>query len=418
MVSAPLVALLGMIAFASASIVFALAETALFSLGKWRAKHLAEKNPGAGSIVLRLLDTPRETLAAIVLGNTLANTAILAIALWLSIGAEETDPTWTVIGTFALILFGCEVGPKTLAVRMPEEWAIRLAHPLSIYVRSLSPLLRVVQRAVDKAVRTIVPKSFTPMAPATDADYQELLDLAFQQGTLGQSEKEIILEIISLDQQTVGDVMSSRSQMTAIPYDLSTEELTAVAREHKHTRLPLYRGDADTIVGVLNTRNLLLSPDVDLEDAVEVPSFVPESMNLLTLFQSLQRQRRGMAIVVDEYGGTAGVVTVQDILEEMIGKIRSEGETPGMMLEHLGPGSWRVKGEMLIEEFRREHPQLPEREDVDTLSGLFVALHEVVPNEGETTRCGELRMTATEVTERRVLELEIVRLGANRGASN
>lgn len=411
MVSAPLVALLGMIAFACASIVFALAETALFSLGKWRAKHLAEKNPGAGATVLRLLDAPRETLAAIVLGNTLANTAILAIALWMSIGAEETDPTWTIIGTFALILFGCEVGPKTLAVRMPEEWALRLAHPLSWFVRSCSPVLRLVQNAVDKIVRAMVPKSFKPMAPATDEDYQELLDIAYQQGTLGQSEKEIILEIISLDQQTVGDVMSSRSQMTAIPYDLSHDDLVAAAREHKRTRIPLFRGDAETIVGVLNTRNLLLGPDVDLEDAIEFPSFVPESMNLLTLFQSLQRQRRGMAIVVDEYGGTAGVVTVQDILEEMIGKIRAEGETPGMMVEHLGPNQWLVKGEMLIEEFKREHPELPEREDVDTLGGLFVALHEVVPEEGESTRCGTLLLTATEVTERRVLELKIERAG-------
>jgi putative hemolysin len=408
--SAPLVALMGMIGFACASFVFALAESALFSLGKWRAKHLAQESPAAGGQVLRLLEQPRDLLAAIVLGNTCSNTALMAIALWMSFGAGETDPTWTIVGTFVLILFGCEVVPKTLAVRMPERWALQLAAPLTFFVGLIAPSLRFVQRLTDALVNRFLPQNIKPMTVATDEDYHELLDVAYQQGALAQSEKEIILEIINLDQQTVGDVMSARSQMTAIPYDTSVAEMVEVAREHKHTRLPLYKDTPDTIVGVLNTRNLLLSPDCDLEDAVEFPSFVPESMNLLTLFQSLQRQRRGMAIVVDEYGGTAGVVTVQDILEEMIGKIRAEGEAHSFMMERTGAGRWRVNGEMLLEEFRAEHPNLPEHEDVDTLGGLLVALKEVVPAEGESAEHAGLKLRATEVTERRVVELEIERL--------
>jgi len=405
--SAPLVALLGMIGFGSASFVLALAESALFSLGKWRARHLAREEPGAGEQVMRLLQAPRDLLASIVFGNTCSNTAIVAIALWLCFGAGETDPTGTVLATFALILLGCEVVPKTLAVRMPERWALQLAKPITLYVRLLAPYLRSVQKITDVLLRRLVPRHIKPMTMTTDEDYQELLDLAHQQGALGQSEKEIILEIISLDKQTAGDVMTPRSQMTVIPYDLPVERMIEVAREHKHTRLPLYRDTPDQIVGVLNARNLLLDPEGDFEYAVEVPSFVPESMNLLTLFQSLQRQRRGMAIVVDEYGGTAGVVTVQDILEEMIGKIRSEGEPQAFMMERLGQGRWRVNGEMLLEEFRAEYPDLPENEDVDTLGGLMVALMEVVPEEGATTEYAGLRLKATEVTERRVMELEI-----------
>jgi len=231
---------------------------------------------------------------------------------------------------------------------------MRVARPLTWLVGATVPFLRAVQRSTDLLVSSLVPASIQPMTATNDQDYHELIDEAYQQGTIARSEKEIILEIISLDQQIVGDVMSTRSQMSAVPYDLPKEELVAAAREIRHSRLPLYRDSADNIVGVLKTRNLLLDPDVDLEDAIEFPSFVPESMNLLTLFQSLQRQRRGMAIVVDEYGGTAGVVTVQDILEEMIGKIRSEGEAHEFMVERLGPGHWRVNGEMLLEEFRSE----------------------------------------------------------------
>ncbi|MGB0578194.1 MAG: hemolysin family protein [Limisphaerales bacterium] len=407
---APLVALLGMVGFAAASFVFALAESALFSLGKWRAKHLADEHPGAGGQILELLNSPRDLLAAIVFGNTCANTALVAIALWMAYGAEDTDPTWTIVGTAALILFGCEVVPKTLAVRMPERWALQLAGPMTIFVRLIAPSLRFVQELTDAIVSRVMPKSVKPMTMTTDADYQELLDVAYQQGALAQSEKEIILEIISLDQQAVGDAMSSRSQMACIPYDIPVSEMVQAARDHKHTRLPMYKDTPEMIVGVLNTRNLLLDPDGDLEHAIEFPSFVPESMNLLTLFQSLQRQHRGMAIVVDEYGGMAGVITVQDILEEMIGKIRNEGEAHAFMIERTGRGQWRVNGEMLLEEFRAEYPDLPETEEVDTLGGLLVSLFEVVPNEGDSITYEGLKMTATEVTERRVRELEIERI--------
>lgn len=411
MTLAPVVALLGTVGFAGASFVFALAESALFSLGKWRARHLAAEDPVRGGQVLQLLERPRDLLAAIVLANTLSNIALMAIALWFSFTAGAAGGVWTIVATFALILFGCEVVPKTLAMRMPEQWSLRLAGPLTLLVGAISPFLQKVERSTDALVGRLVPATVKPLTGTTDEDYQELIDLAYQQGTLARSEKEIILEIISLDQQTVGDVMSSRSQMSAIPYDLPKEELIAAAREIRHTRLPLYKDSADHLVGVLNTRNLLLDPDVDLEDAIEFPSFVPETMNLLTLFQSLQRQRRGMAIVVDEYGGTAGVVTVQDILEEMIGKIRAEGEAHEFMVERLGTGRWRVNGEMLLEEFRAEHPDLAEHDDVDTMGGLLVALKEVVPAAGESAVYGGLKLTAVNVTDRRVLELDVERLG-------
>ncbi len=162
--------------------------------------------------------------------------------------------------------------------------------------------------------------------------------MAYQQGALAQSEKEIILQIISLDRRTAREVMKPRSQMAAISDDLSVEEMIAAARKYKHRRLPIYDETPDTIVGILNTRALLLDPQIDLADAIEFPSFVPETMNLLQLFKSLQRQQRGLAIVLDEFGGTAGIVTMEDILEEVIGQIQGEAEAEGFVMEKLGSG--------------------------------------------------------------------------------
>jgi len=193
--------------------------------------------------------------------------------------------------------------------------------------------------------------------------------------------------------------------MAAISDDLSVEEMIAAARKYRHRRLPIYDENADTIVGILNTRALLLDPQIDLVDAIEFPSFVPESMNLLQLLKSLQRQQRGLAIVLDEFGGTAGIVTMEDILEEMVGKLRGEGEPERFLIEKLGPGRWRLNGLLRLDDFRREYPALGEVPEVETMGGLMLTLLDVVPNPGETATFRGLKLTAQATDERRVREL-------------
>lgn len=411
---APFIAWLGVLGFAAASFFFALAETALFSLGKWRARQLAERSPGLGGSVAALLNEPQDLLATIVLGNTLANSGLVGIALWMSLDVKGAHLGLTLVGTFVLILLGCEVVPKTLAVRMPEAWALRVAGPMTLLVRFTRPLRQVAQRGNEALLRLVVPQSVKPASAVSEADYRELVELAFQQGTLAASEKEIILQIIQLDRRTAKDVMRPRARMAAIPDDLPLEEMIAAARKFGHERLPLYDESPDTIVGILNCRALLLEPNGDLADAIEFPSFVPESMNLLQLLSALQRQRRGLAIVMDEFGSTAGLVTMEDILEAIVGEIRSEGEAPGFVMEQLGPGRWRVNGTMRVEDFRREYPDLGVVPGVDTMGGLLVALKEVVPLAGESATLGKVRLTAHVADERRVREvlIELVKGGA------
>jgi len=154
---------------------------------------------------------------------------------------------------------------------------------------------------------------------------------------------------------------------------------------------------------------LLLNPQIDLAEAIEFPSFVPESMNLLKLLVAFQRQQRGIALVVDEFGGTAGVVTMEDILEQVVGDIRSEAETPGFIMEKLGANRWRVSGAMNVADFRREYPDVGEV-DVETMGGLLVSLLEVVPTSGESATFRGLKLTAQVVDERVVRELMVERL--------
>jgi CBS domain containing-hemolysin-like protein len=397
--------------FAGASFFFALAETALFSLSKWQARQLAEHHPGAGKIVAQLLERPQDLLATLALGNTFANAAMLAVALRMVFNAHWTLAL-TMLTLLVLTLLGCEVLPKTLAVRQPERWALRVAWLMLIFEKITAPLHRVAQQLNAAILKIITPQTAPPqgVGALTDAEYQELLEMAYRQGTLDESEKEIILQIISLDQRTVRDVMRPRAGMACISDDATIEEMIAAAKRFKHRRLPIYDETPDTIVGILNTRALLLDPKIDLADAIEFPSFVPETMNLLQLFKSLQKQQRGLAIVLDEFGGTAGLVTMEDILGQLVGKIRTETQPEGLVMEKLAPDRWRVSGTMRLDDFRREFPALGNVDEVETMGGLLAYLLGVVPAAGESAMFRGLKLTAEAADERRVRKLIVQRV--------
>lgn len=413
----PPLAIVGIVVFAGASFFFALAESALFSLGKWRAQQLVEQSPELGEKVVRLLKSPHDLLATIVLGNTLANAGLVSTLLWvqLSHGWPLDAAIAGIASVFLLILVGCEVFPKTLAVRAPETWSLRLVRSMIVLQAAIRPLREIAQQVNVVILRAVVPKSIQPKTSLSEEEYQELIEMAYQQGSLAQTEKEIILQIVSLDRRTAKDVMKPRSQMACLPDDLPVNEMIAAAKKHKHRRLPLYDETPDTIIGILNTRVLLLNPEGDLAEAIEFPSFVPETMNLLQLFKSFQRQQRGLAIVLDEYGGTAGLVTMEDILEEVVGELHSEGEPGGFLLERMTEGRWRVNATMRLDDFRREYPELGDVPEVDTMGGLLMTQLGVVPAEGESAVYDGLRLTAASVDERRVRELIVEVIGKRGG---
>ena len=390
---------------AACSFFFALAESALFALGRFRARRMLEDNPEHGRKLAPLFNDPEDLVATLAFGNTLANATLIGLVVWILARSYRNE---FLTGAIALvvILVGCEVIPKALGVRAPEFWSLRTSAAVNIFLRLTRPIRRIAQAINSTLLRLVIPKSIKSQPVISDEEYQDLLSIAQQQGALGKAEKDMILQILALDKRTAGDVMNPRSQISCISDDLSKEEMLEAARRIKHTRIPIYDETPDTIVGVLNARAFLLNPSADLEEVIEFPSFVPQSMNLLHLLRSLQRQQRGIAIVLDEFGGTAGLVTMQDILEETLGRFgRKDSSKP--VVERLAAGKWRVSGLCTIDEFRREYPTFPENDEVDTMSGLMVARMEYVPTAGETVSLDGLKFTATQVNERRVLEMEV-----------
>jgi putative hemolysin len=396
--------------FAGASFFFALAETAFFSLGKWQVQQMTARHPIAGKIVARMLKRPQDLLATLALGNTFANAAMVAIALRLVYSSHWTVILLTMTALLVLTLLVCEVFPKTLAVRRPERWALRVGWLLLIFQKLCTPVYRAAQWLNSVFLKKSARQGNTLAPTLTDAEYQELLDMAYRQGTLAESEKEIILQIISLDRRTASDVMRPRTGMACISDEATVGEMISSARQYKHRRLPIYDETPDTIVGILNARALLLDPAIDLSEVIEFPSFVPETMNLLQLFQSLQKQHRGLAVVLDEFGGVAGLVTMDDILAQLVGKISNAAQVEGFVMEKISAGRWRVNGTTRLDDFRREYPALGGADEVETMGGLLTHMLGVVPNAGDSATFHDLKFTAQIVDERRVRELLVQRL--------
>ena len=337
---------------------------------------------------------------------SLLNASIIAICIIMDFGHFSLYIMFLLI----IIYFSCVVISKILAFKYNDTWEKFFANPVSAILCLAKPLSMMSESLSQKIMHVFITKRLEPDTANSAEEFAELIDLAYQQGVIERSEREILNEIIKLDQKTAEEVMKPRSEMVCIEDTSDLSNMISYSKDHKHTRIPIYNDTPDNVVGILNTRKLLLSPDDDVSEAIEFPSFVPSTMNLMNLLQSLQKQRRGLAIVLDEFGGTAGLITIEDILEELVGEMREEGEQIEFTVEKLHWNRWRVNGTLPIEDFQNVIPELKAVPEVDTMGGLFAALNEVVPKTGESVKHCSLELTVVSADERRVKELIVKRI--------
>ena len=348
--------------------------------------------------------------SSLVLIASLLNASIMAIFIVSLMQVINLYFMFVYCILLTFIVFLCVLIPKILASKYFEPWESLLTKPVLLILRLAKPLGMMSEFICEKIMHALIPKNFEPDEITSEEEFAELIDLAYQQGVIERSEREILNEIIKLDQKTAEEVMKPRSDMVCIEDTSDLSNMISFSKKHNHTRVPIYNETPDNVVGILNTRKLLLSPDDDVSEAIEFPSFVPSTMNLMNLLQSLQKQRRGLAIVLDEFGGTAGLITIEDILEELVGEIREEGEQIEFTVEKLHWNRWRVNGALPIEDFQKVVPELKAVPEVDTMGGLVAALNEVVPKTGESLKYCALELTVVSADERRVKELIVKRL--------
>ena len=400
--------------------VLALAETAFTRVSRIRLRALDEEGDKRARRVLRLLEHPEQTLNTIlllVLGCQMIGATILGTVLEPSLGAAGIA-----IGIFVEIfvvftLF--EVVPKTFALQHSERTALAIS-PLLVSVTGFWPL-RVLSRLFIGFANIVLPGEGMRSGPfTTEADILTMADVAAEEDSIETEERELIHSIFEFGDTVVREVMLPRTDMVAVEADATVDDAIETAISAGKSRLPAYEDTTDNIAGLVFLKDLVARSSSGhgaepVRESLRSAHFVPESKRVAELLREMQTEKFHMAIVVDEYGGTAGLVTMEDLLEEIVGEITDEYDVPEPAVERLADGSLRVPGRTPIDEVNELlDVELPQ-EEWDTVGGLVFNTLGHVPTEGECLQVDGLEFCAERVQGQRIVSVTITRLVAPRG---
>jgi len=401
------------------SAFFSSSEIAMFSLPAHRTEALVEDGvPGARTLKALKAD-PHRLLVTILVGNNLVNIAMSSIAtgllgFYLSRGQAVLAATFGI--TAIVLLFG-ESAPKSYAVENTESWALRISKPLKLAEKVLLPLILLfdyLTRIVNKITggRSAIETSYV-----TREEIQDIIETGEREGVLDEEEREMLQRTLRFNDTIAKEVMTPRLDMTAVAKDSSIREALETAIQSGHARLPVYEGSLDNVIGVVHIRDLVrdldygekFADDIVLEELIEPTLHVPESKNVDDLLTEMRAERLHMVIVIDEFGTTEGLVTMEDLTEEIVGEIlEGEEEEP---IEYIGDDTVTVKGEVNIEEVNEAlELELPEGEEFETIAGFIFNRAGRLVEEGETITFEGVEIRIEQVENTRIMKARIVKL--------
>ncbi|MEI6083003.1 MAG: hemolysin family protein [Verrucomicrobiota bacterium] len=403
--------LLGLCLVSSA--FFSAAEIALFALSKLQVRRLRQEHPARGQLISELLDRSQRLLSAILFGNTLVNiaAAVAGYDILRRIVPAHADALSVPVMTLLILVCG-EVSPKAIVIRHPEFFAIRLAPLIDFFERATRQVRRSFESLSAFIVRSIERLSYFAgrkargSEPTTD-EYRTLLHVSERAGIVRREERDMVNKILALDKMQVREIMTPRLDMQCLEDSLTPAQMIETLRTYKHRRVPIIHDSADTVEGMLNVKEFLVDPHRELDEVVELPNFIPDTMSVGKLLKSFRKQEHPVAIVVDEYGGTQGMVTLEDILEEIVGEIEDEFDASEVLIQHLGDRRWLINGKARLEYVNSQCGLHLEADGVETIAGWMIAELGSLPKDGDRVQIAGVRITARKVVKNRVRELEL-----------
>jgi putative hemolysin len=414
---------------------FVAAEIALVTLRRTRADQLAEEGRRGARTVRRLTDDPTRFLAVVQIGVTFVgflSSAFAAIVFadplgkWLgqlSVPQGISDAIAVVVVTILLaaytIVFG-ELVPKSLALAHTDRAALSLAGPIDVIGRLLSPIVSLLTWTTRHVARGLGGEITARQAQISSEELRMIVERGGEQGLLEAEEEQMISAVIELGERKVHEIMVPRTEMTALPITATIDEVIDTFIREGHSRVPVYRKTVDQVVGVLYAKDLLPflksgGQKPDLHKLLRTPLYVPESMSIDDLLHKIQGRKVHLAIVLDEYGGTAGMVTIEDLLEEIVGEIQDEYDVEEPMTVRLSDDQARLDGRASVDDlgelFDVDLADLEDADEYDTVGGLIYHRIGGVPRPGDQVELTEQNLTLTvEVTDgRRVGKVLAVR---------
>ena len=401
---AALVILVGFSAFFSAS------ETAFSSLNQIRLKSRAEDGDSSATRVLAMAEQYDKLLSTILIGNNIVNIAAASIGTILftrMLGAERGATVSTIVLTIIVLIFG-EVTPKSLAKEMPEKVATAVSPFLVLLMALMTPLTWLFTQW-KKLLGHFVHSGEADTI--TEGELMTMVSEAENDGELTDRESELIRSAIEFDDVEVEEILTPRVDVVAVEDDIPLEELAQTFAESGYSRLPVYHGTIDNIIGVVHEKDFYiarLKKATKIDDLVVPTLYTTGSTQISQLLRTLREQHHHLAVVVDEYGGTEGIITLEDILEELVGEIWDEHDEVTEDFRKQSDGSWLVSGSASVDDLYEEL-DLPEEEDIDsnTVNGLVQEKTCHLPKVGDRFTLGEYDGVVTRTAKRRVTEVRL-----------
>ncbi len=389
---------------------FSGAETAFLSLDRLRLNFLVQKKRRGARELEEILENPETLLSAVLIGNNVVNiiASVFATALFIEIFADRGE-LYAVLAMTPLLLIFAEVVPKTYAARHSERVSFLVLPPIRFFMYLLLPLAWLVG-GVSRGLNHFFGGDGQRAAISGD-EIRSIISVGEQAGTVPKEQRRMLHGIFDLAEIRVRDVMIPRTEVVGIEVDTSFAETLALVRGSMHSRFPVYAENLDNIVGVIHSKDILNYVDrpetFSLRTLARPPYFVPEAKRIETLLQSFRRRRVHLAVVVDEYGGVEGIVTLEDIVEEIVGEIRDEYDVEEVLVRELAPGSFLIDGSASLRSINRRFKLHLSEEHATTLAGFLLRTFGTIPQAGESCVAEGVRFVVRKVVDRRVEEIEM-----------
>ena len=375
---------------------------------------MVEEGVKGSKLVEKLIEDPNRLLGAILIGNNIVNIGASAIATSLAVkifnGSESAVAVATAIMTVLVLIFG-EITPKSIAKQKSEQVALKVSKPIQFCVAIFKPFV-----AMFTAISSVFIKLFggDPKATEpfiTEEELKTMVGVSEEEGVLEDVEKEMIFNVFDFADLQVKDVMVQRVDVTAVDVNDGYEDILKVIKEDQFSRIPVYDDTIDDIVGVLNVKDLIIADKRDCKfkvtDYMREPLYTFEFKKITELFNEMKKSRNHMAVVLDEYGGTVGIVTIEDVVEEIVGDIEDEYDKEREMIEVIKEDEYIVEGSARLDDISDLIGVNMESEEFDSVGGLVIGELGRIPEAQEEVTIGKIRFVVEEVEKNRIMKVRI-----------
>ncbi|WBW99119.1 hemolysin family protein [Oceanirhabdus sp. W0125-5] len=398
--------------------MFSSAETSIMGMSIAKIKQMEEVDEKGAKTLKRLKKKLSNILITILIGNNLVNIAATALLTELTVeyfaGANAAIIT-TVIMTILILIFG-EITPKTYASQNPEKVAVKVGSLLEFLDFLFKPISLILKFITNFIIKTLGGDIDHISTFVTEEEIRSLVDVGEEEGIVNAQEREMIDGVFDIDEMNVSEIMVPRIDVVAVEESSSLCEILEIIRDYGHSRIPVYKESIDNIIGIIHAKDLLILDIVNMneDDSADISSlmrpafYVPENKKISDLLVEFKQKKTHMAIILDEFGGTEGIVTIEDVIEEIVGDIFDEYDDEVKLIEKISDKHYIVKGDIDLEEIEELfNVEFPEEENYGSLGGYIFNTLGRVPLEGDKVEYRGLKMSVKKVYNRRIIQIEI-----------